>query len=78
MTFWNSIPACSKIDVLEESRHIPVMLRALSDGETGIERVGLEDYTLYGSEEALLARPRSPLLKLGFTIYCMVLTFLRS
>ena len=78
MSFWNTIPACSKIDILEESRHTALMLRVMADSETDIERVGNEDYTLYGPEEALLARPRSSLLKLGFTIYCMIVSFLRA
>lgn len=74
--FWN-LPHCSKLDELTERRHATVIVHALRDMDTKVER-GMErgSYTLYGPKEALLLRPESPALSMAMTLYSNVQDFL--
>lgn len=74
--FWH-FKACSKLDILTQPLHDNVMVTALADPETNIEKID-HDYCLFGAEEALLARPTTPLFKLSFMIYFMLVSFLRG
>lgn len=68
MDFWNNIPRSAKWDVLQDERHAYLWQRALKDSTTGVERID-NDYILYGSEEALLLRPKLAVMKIGMTLY---------
>ena len=77
MGFWN-FPRSSKLDILDDRRHVHIYLSAFRDPETQIEAVDRESYCLYGLDEALLAEPRHPFLKLAFAIYCMIYCCFKS
>ncbi len=55
--FWD-FPSSSKIDVLDEKHHAPLIAGALMDAETQIDTIE-DGFILYGEEEALLFRPRT-------------------
>lgn len=75
--FWN-LPHCSKLDELTERRHAGVIVSALRDADTKVERDPMMRgaYTLYGPREALLLRPESPALSMAMTLYSSVQDFL--
>jgi hypothetical protein len=77
--FWN-FPKYSKLDILYEGEfnHDSVILTALADKETLIERVDRDSYTIYGAEESLLIKPVSPVLKISLFIYCSILSLIHS
>ncbi len=77
--FWD-LPACSKLDVLKEGEynHVSVMLEALADKETLIERIDRNTYSIYGTEESLLIKPISSVLKMSLFIYASVLMFIHK
>lgn len=67
-SFW-PLAHSSKADVLQESKHSYIILRALNDPVTQIEPDG-SDWILYSNEEALLVRPSSCYLKIVMLWYC--------
>lgn len=75
--FWN-LSHCSKLDELTERRHAGVIVGALRDADTKVQRVDRGTYTLYGPKEALLLRPESPALSIAMTLYSNVQEFLMS
>lgn len=76
MSFWE-FPRSSKLDILDERRHVAVYLAAFKDRDTDIEQVDHDSYTLYGKDEALLANPQHKLLQLIFVVYYLTIKFLR-
>ena len=77
--FWD-LPKCSKLDILKEGEynHTEVILDALSDKETLIEIIDRHTYSIYGTEESLLIKPVSPILKMSLFIYHSVLMFIHN
>lgn len=75
--FWD-LPKYSKLDILIEDtfNHNDVILSALRDKETLIERVDRHTYSIYGTEESLLIQPISPILRMSLFIYHSVLSFI--
>lgn len=73
--FWR-FSRSSKIDVLCDRLHTRTMLRALSDQETHIEICPSGGYILFNEESGLLAKPENYILKVGFLMYCMIMTYL--
>ena len=68
MSFWNFNP-WDKYDELIEGRHDHLFCAALSDEETGVEKVDSHTYILFGRVEALLMRPTSLVCRLGLDLY---------
>jgi len=67
-SFWN-FPMSCKYDVLEEQKHLHLIVGALADPLTGTEIVNNKDVVLYGPEEALLVRAKSFSLRIGICLY---------
>jgi len=66
-SFWD-FSHSSKIDVLKEARHYPIVKRALFDQSTNIEPVN-GDWLISGKEEALLIQASSCYLRIALFIY---------
>lgn len=62
-SFWK-FPQYAKWNVLDD-KHTALILSALADPVTGIERVDELTYTVYGPEEALLVRSTALSIRLG-------------
>lgn len=74
-SFWD-FPAWCKYDELIEHRHMHLITGALSSAETGIERVDMDEYILFGPTEALLFRPKNVVSRLALGLYCAMLSLL--
>lgn len=70
-SFW-IFPHSSKLDVLRENKHYPIIKRALSDPITQIEPDS-GDWILYGNEEALLVQPSSCYLRIVMFVYYQII-----
>lgn len=67
-SFWQ-FPHCAKYDEIKEERHAHLLVGALSDRETNIEKVDRDTFSLYGKDEALLIRPVSFVVRIGLELY---------
>ena len=76
--FWRKIPRFAKYDVLRDEDHLHLILAALHDPETGIERVDKKTFILYGTTEALLYRPVKLVWKLGIELYAAFISLRRN
>lgn len=70
--FWQFDPA-TKWNVLKEPRHHHLIIAALEDRCTGIERVDRHTYMVYGEEEALLLRPTTLVMRIALELYAAFL-----
>lgn len=66
-SFWDFDPWV-KYDEIIEGRHDSLYLAALSDRETGIEKIDKSTYILYGPMEALLMRPVGFIYRIGLEL----------
>lgn len=66
--FWCFDDDCKR-DVLNEHRHMLVIVDALCDKETCIELVDAGTFILYGEEQALLLSPKNVVLRLTMFVY---------
>lgn len=63
--FWNCLPQCSKIDVLDRPQHVSMIAACLGDPLTSVERLDKDTYSVYGPEEAILVRPTALTVSFG-------------
>lgn len=70
--FWE-FEHCSKLDVLQESSHLHIVLAALQDEETSVEQIDRRTFSLTGPDQSLLIVPQSGLLWLTLALYQTVI-----
>lgn len=70
--FWEFDHSC-KWDQLVEPQHTHLILDALNDRDTKIERAGDGSYTLYSQQEALLVLPKLLTTRLLLCFYSMAI-----
>lgn len=66
--FWE-FEHCSKLDVLNEQSHLPLVMAALRDEETSVEQIDRRTFALTGPDQALLIVPDSGLLWLTLCLH---------
>lgn len=66
--FWQ-FEHCSKIDVLNESAHLHLIISALKDKNTSVEQIDRQTYSLIGPDQAILIQVESPLLTLTLRLH---------
>lgn len=77
--FWRTIPGSSKWDELLDDRSDDYLLiQVLRDSETDTYRNDVNNYTLYGNDEALLYRPTHLITRLGMELYRAVCLVIRK
>lgn len=70
-SFWD-LPACSKLETLEEHKHFDKLLCALNDPDTQIDKNSGPQLIIYGPEQALLVNLHSFPMKLIMSIYSLI------
>lgn len=66
--FWN-FPHHCKYDVLDEKRHAHLLVGALKDRCTRLDRVDRNTFILYGDDEAVLIKPKSLVVRIALELY---------
>ncbi len=65
--FWKFKPS-DKYDRITEGRHDHLYYGALSDCETGIDKIDRNTFILFGREEALYMKPKGIIYRLGLEL----------